>query len=123
MALPATQPVVNYEEIGTGHGDLSFPSQGALEWLAENEKRSMPGASLLANHPKLEPKMRAILIDWMMEVCQDFGLKRETFNVAVSVVDRFMAKVTPGLPCQLCVSACGAGCLVRLALSCRLRAF
>lgn len=32
--------------------------------------------------------MRAILCDWMMEVCEEFALKRETFHLAVSHLDR-----------------------------------
>lgn len=31
--------------------------------------------------------MRAILIDWMMEVSMEFMMKRETFYIAVYLVD------------------------------------
>lgn len=34
--------------------------------------------------------MRAILLDWMMEVCAEFGLKRETFNLALNYTDRYL---------------------------------
>lgn len=37
--------------------------------------------------------MRAILIDWIMEVCNEFTLKRETFHLAVNYVDRYMSIV------------------------------
>ena len=37
--------------------------------------------------------MRTILIDWMMEVCMEFTLKRETFYYAVNFVDRYLSRV------------------------------
>ena len=35
--------------------------------------------------------MRSILIDWMMEVCMEFTLKRETYYYAVNFVDRYLS--------------------------------
>ena len=39
--------------------------------------------------------MRAILLDWMMEVCAEFTLKRETFYMAVNHLDRFLSAFGP----------------------------
>jgi len=39
--------------------------------------------------------MRAILIDWMMEVCCEFHLRRETFHLAVTYVDQYLSKSEP----------------------------
>ena len=41
--------------------------------------------------PDISNMMRAILIDWMMEVCNEFTLKRETFYYAINYVDRFLS--------------------------------
>lgn len=35
--------------------------------------------------------MRAILLDWMMEVCMEYTLKRETYHYAVNYVDRYLS--------------------------------
>jgi cyclin E len=35
--------------------------------------------------------MRAILFDWMMEVCTEFTLKRETYHMACNFVDRYLS--------------------------------
>jgi len=35
--------------------------------------------------------MRTILIDWMIEVCTEFTLKRETFYYALNYVDRYLS--------------------------------
>jgi cyclin E len=40
----------------------------------------------------ITPTMRAILLDWMMEVSSEFTLKRETYHLAVSYVDRFLER-------------------------------
>lgn len=34
--------------------------------------------------------MREILIDWMMEVCEEFMLKRDTLFIAVDYIDRYL---------------------------------
>lgn len=36
--------------------------------------------------------MRAILVDWMMEVCKEFTLKRETFYLSIHNLDRYLTK-------------------------------
>jgi len=47
--------------------------------------------------------MRAILFDWMMEVCMEFGLKRETYHYAINYVDRYLSAVlnVPKIELQL----------------------
>lgn len=45
----------------------------------------------MQRHPLLQPKMRAILLDWLMEVCEVYKLHRETFYLAQDFFDRFMA--------------------------------
>ena len=35
--------------------------------------------------------MRAILLDWIMEVSMEFTLKRETFYITVNLVDRYLS--------------------------------
>jgi hypothetical protein len=42
--------------------------------------------------------MRAVLLDWMMEVCEEFMLKRDTFYKAMSYIDNFLAMVDYEVP-------------------------
>lgn len=37
--------------------------------------------------------MRLMLIDWMMEVCDEFALARETFHLAVTYTDLYLSKI------------------------------
>ncbi|CAN6296058.1 unnamed protein product [Urochloa humidicola] len=38
----------------------------------------------------ISPKMRAVLVDWLVEVADEFKLQAETLHIAVSSVDRFL---------------------------------
>eukprot|EP00118_Oscarella_pearsei_P004670 m.20344 g.20344 ORF g.20344 m.20344 type:complete len:415 (+) comp28001_c0_seq3:119-1363(+) len=44
------------------------------------------------NHPGLRPQMRVILLDWLIEVCEVYKLRRETFYLCADYCDRFLAK-------------------------------
>ena len=52
------------------------------------------GDELLARHPCLQPRMRAILLDWLIEVCEVYRLHRETFYLAVDFIDRYLGTTT-----------------------------
>lgn len=45
----------------------------------------------LKAHPSLGERMRAILLDWLIEVCEVYRLHRESFYLAVDFVDRYLA--------------------------------
>ena len=47
---------------------------------------------LLSKHPSLSSKMRTILLDWLIEVCEVYRLHRETFYLAADFFDRYMSK-------------------------------
>ncbi|WVZ55922.1 hypothetical protein U9M48_006521, partial [Paspalum notatum var. saurae] len=40
----------------------------------------------------ISPKMRAVLVDWLVEVAEEFKLRAETLYLAISYVDRFLTK-------------------------------
>ncbi|PRP87684.1 cyclin-A1-2 [Planoprotostelium fungivorum] len=44
-----------------------------------------------AVHQELTPKMRSILIDWLVEVAIEFKLNSETLFLAVNYIDRFLS--------------------------------
>jgi hypothetical protein len=37
--------------------------------------------------------MRVLLLDWVMEVCDEFGLNRETFHLASYYIDLYLTNV------------------------------
>ncbi|XP_061593131.1 G1/S-specific cyclin-E1 [Cololabis saira] len=46
---------------------------------------------MLEKHPHLQPKMRTVLLDWLIEVSEVYKLHRETYHLAQDYFDRFMA--------------------------------
>jgi len=75
-----------------------FPQRGATElWQPFNivQRKSYQRSRsdvLLSKHPSLSPKMRTILLDWLIEVCEVYRLHRETFYLAADFFDRYMSK-------------------------------
>jgi hypothetical protein len=58
--------------------------------MLEGEKEYQPSAGYMSYQRQLDPSMRPILIDWMLEVAQEFTLGRETAHMAINYVDRFL---------------------------------
>ncbi|XP_013416426.1 G1/S-specific cyclin-E-like isoform X1 [Lingula anatina] len=48
----------------------------------------------LNRHPTLQSKMRAILLDWLIEVCEVYRLHRETFYLSLDFLDRYLTVQT-----------------------------
>ncbi|CAB4291000.1 unnamed protein product [Prunus armeniaca] len=56
----------------------------------KTEKSSCISPSYMAHQPDINEKMRAILIDWLIEVHYKFELMDETLFLTVSLIDRFL---------------------------------
>jgi len=59
--------------------------------LLQRERRFPRDGAYLAAQPEVTERMRLILIDWLIDVHLKFKLHRETFYLAVDIVDRFLA--------------------------------
>lgn len=46
---------------------------------------------MFQRHPTLQPRMRAILLDWLIEVCEVYKLHRETYYLAMDYIDRYLS--------------------------------
>jgi hypothetical protein len=56
----------------------------------DREPLFCPCIDYWCHHPQLNPRMRAILLDWLAEVCEDYALHRETWYLAVNYIDRYL---------------------------------
>jgi hypothetical protein len=63
----------------------------------------------MEKQPYIEPSMRIILVDWIMEVCYQFRFKRNTFHMSVMLIDVYMSS-TCNLPTNL-LQLIGVTCL------------
>lgn len=48
----------------------------------------------MSEQPEINKSMRAILIDWLVEVQESFELNHETLYTAVKMMDLFLARYT-----------------------------
>lgn len=53
--------------------------------------RSRPRPDYLQKHPEITNGMRVILVDWLVEVVQEYRLSSETLHLAVSYLDSFLS--------------------------------
>jgi len=87
-------------------GDAPLPdfkwADRQLMWdlMAKRETgtyKRVTAATMLQSHAAIQPKMRAILLDWLIEVCEVYRLHRETFYLAVDFLDRYLG-LTDSVP-------------------------
>ena len=45
----------------------------------------------MKSHKEINTRMRAILVDWLVDIHDKFRLTQETLFLAVSILDRFLA--------------------------------
>lgn len=59
--------------------------------IRKDERGSLSrDANMFDKHPSLQPRMRAILLDWLIEVCEVYKLHRETYYLTVDYLDRYL---------------------------------
>lgn len=51
---------------------------------------ALPPCLWTPTQAQITPLMRTTLVDWMQEICSEYGLKRSTFHTAVRLVDRHL---------------------------------
>lgn len=100
--MPPVSYDTNVSCFVTPLSDLRLCPLPALAWAEskdvwklmcrKDEKASLErNPDMLAYHPGLQPRMRAILLDWLIEVCDVYKLHRETYYLAVDYLDRFLS--------------------------------
>lgn len=60
-------------------------------YLHELERKTLPDPNYLYKQTQLKPRMRLILVDWLVEMHQRFRLLPETLFLAINTMDRFMS--------------------------------
>ncbi|XP_051992484.1 G1/S-specific cyclin-E2-like [Xyrauchen texanus] len=82
------------QTLNTRPSPLPMLSWGSSEdvWvkMLSKEVKYQHNKSCLHRHPSLQPKMRAVVLDWLMEVSEAYTLHRQTFYLAQDFFDRFM---------------------------------
>ena len=74
----------------------TFPwGDGSQVWsimcLGDQKTLTQRDPQMFQRHPTLQPRMRAILLDWLIEVCEVYKLHRETYYLAMDYIDRYLS--------------------------------
>ncbi|XP_026228148.1 cyclin-A1 isoform X2 [Anabas testudineus] len=70
---------------------LSDYAEDIHRHLRESEIKFRPKPDYLEKHPEITSGMRVILVDWLVEVVQEYKLRSETLHLAVNYLDRFLS--------------------------------
>jgi cyclin B len=107
-AVPAPAPVpVAARTLSSGLEDLSLSPaynedlrnpqmvsayvDDIMAHLRASETRHRASDSYMSHQTDINPKMREILIDWLVEVHLKFKLRQETLYLTVNIIDRFLS--------------------------------
>lgn len=53
--------------------------------------RHRPKPGYIVKQPDVTENMRAVLIDWLVEVTEEYNMQTETLYLAVNFIDRFLS--------------------------------
>ena len=74
---------------------LTWADNGKLwEVMLKKDSKYVHDAAYLERHHGIDASMRAILLDWLVEISYAYRLHRETFHLACEYLDRFMTCVS-----------------------------
>ncbi|KAK7922192.1 hypothetical protein WMY93_009094 [Mugilogobius chulae] len=63
-------------------------------YLREMEVKTRPKAGYMKKQPDITTSMRSILVDWLVEVGEEYKLQNETLYLAVNYIDRFLSSMS-----------------------------
>ncbi|XP_011290998.2 G2/mitotic-specific cyclin-A [Musca domestica] len=65
-----------------------------LEYFRESEKKHRPKPHYMRRQTDINYSMRTILVDWLVEVSEEYNLDTETLYLSVSYIDRFLSHMS-----------------------------
>ncbi|XP_004646348.1 G2/mitotic-specific cyclin-B3 [Octodon degus] len=92
--LGRTQEMTTLEDIDKYHRDSSFNpayAKDVFSYLKDREEKFIL-QKYMERQTEITSDMRAILVDWMVEVQMSFSMSHETLYLAVKLVDHYLMK-------------------------------
>ncbi|GAB5566285.1 cyclin-A1 isoform X1 [Prionailurus iriomotensis] len=78
-------------DFGTDVINVTEYAEEIHQYLREAEIRHRPKAHYMRKQPDITEGMRTILVDWLVEVGEEYKLRAETLYLAVNFLDRFLS--------------------------------
>lgn len=69
-------------------------SDDIYKYLREAEHKHLPKHNYMKKQPDITDNMRSILVDWLIEVAEEYKLHRETLFLSVNYIDRFLSQMS-----------------------------
>ncbi|KAM8969737.1 cyclin-A2 [Sarcophilus harrisii] len=87
VVLEPEEKPPNVNEVPDYHEDIYL-------YLREMEVKCKPKVGYMKKQPDITNSMRAILVDWLVEVGEEYKLQNETLHLAVNYIDRFLSSMS-----------------------------
>uniref|UniRef100_A0A182PAG0 Uncharacterized protein n=1 Tax=Anopheles epiroticus TaxID=199890 RepID=A0A182PAG0_9DIPT len=99
IGVPRKQPPTGVEDYDLFYWNdiyqVSEYAQDIFDYLREREPEyEIP--DYMGRQKQLTKRMRALLVDWMIEIQETFELNHETLYLAVKILDTYLSRVTIG---------------------------
>ncbi|KAM4555205.1 cyclin-A2 isoform 1-T2 [Odontesthes bonariensis] len=91
---PMDMSVVQGEEKAVNVNEVPEYAAEIHTYLREMEVKTRPKAGYMKKQPDITNSMRAILVDWLVEVGEEYKLQNETLYLAVNYIDRFLSSMS-----------------------------
>jgi len=85
--------LMSAETILGGKDDGDFIGAGNPAATLAQRPKSMPKPRYMHKQRDINHSMRSILVDWLVEVSQEYRLESQTLYMAVSYIDRFLSEM------------------------------
>ncbi|XP_018409484.1 PREDICTED: cyclin-A1 [Nanorana parkeri] len=93
-SLPLQQESENAEEMDPDAIAVSEYIEEIHHYLREAEVKYRPKPYYMRKQPDITSAMRTILVDWLVEVREEYKLRNETLHLAVNFLDRFLSSMS-----------------------------
>ena len=112
ILLDITEPsldVESYLQVKSKVDKVLLQDDRVIKNMLAEEKRMKKVDYCASIQSELKPHMRKIVVDWMLEVCQDQQCQPQVFHLSLNYLDRFLSQKNLA---KNCFQAMAAGCLL-----------
>ncbi|XP_068136466.1 cyclin-A2 [Hyperolius riggenbachi] len=91
---PMDMSIVEDEDKPLSSNEVPDYAEEIHTYIREMEVKCKPKAGYMQKQPDITNNMRAILVDWLVEVGEEYKLQNETLYLAVNYIDRFLSSMS-----------------------------
>ncbi|XP_028658011.1 cyclin-A2 [Erpetoichthys calabaricus] len=86
--------LIETEEKVANANEVPDYAEEIYQYLRKMELQFQPKVGYMKKQPDITNSMRAILVDWLVEVGEEYKLHNETLHLAVNYIDRFLSSMS-----------------------------